>query len=340
MAVLTGNGAEVSQFQGRMHERAAFWVARLRADYCSENDLQEFALWLSASPEHQSAMDSMLNLWDDLAVLEYMPADLDIPQENDVSPRDLPQTGRRRWLKYGLATAACAVFATLLTPIFETGVQADIYQTELGERRAVQLADGSTLTLNTDSKITVNLAGELRHVVLNRGEVFFEVQRDTARAFVVDAGSAEVRVIGTAFNIHLQGEHSDITVTEGVVRVTEKGNPSNRAAVSELLYAKQGLRSDSNGLAMTEAVDITVNTAWRDGKIVVQGMPLSELVQEIGRYHDLKILIAEPALAQTLVSGVFPLDNSDAILRALEHSIGINAMELEDHSILLIKTTL
>lgn len=321
-----------------MHERAAFWVARLRSDSCTEDDLQEFALWLSASTEHQSAMDSMLELWDDLVVLEHLPTDLE--ERRTGSPQDVVPTERRQWLKFGLAAAACALFVAMLIPVFESGAQTDIYQTALGERQEVQLADGSTVTLNTDSKITVNLAGDLRHVVLNRGEVFFKVQRDTERAFVVEAGSAEVRVMGTAFNIHLQGDRSDITVTEGVVRVTETGNPANRAAVSELLYANQGISSDSNGLVVVEAVDIVSSTAWRDGKIVALGMPLSELVQEIGRYHDLNILIAEPELAQTLVSGVFPLDNADAILAALEHSIGIIAMELEDHSILLIKTSL
>jgi transmembrane sensor len=323
-----------------MHERAAFWVARLRSDSCTEGDLQEFALWLSASAEHQSAMDSMLELWDDLVVLEHMPADFEELRENSGTLADAAPTKRRQWLKFGLAAAACALFVSMLTPVFENGVQTDTYQTALGERQEVQLADGSTVTLNTDSKITVNLAGDLRHVVLNRGEVFFRVQRDTERAFVVEAGSAEVRVMGTAFNIHLKGDRSNITVTEGVVRVTETRNPANRAAVSELLYANQGIYSDSNGLAVAAAVDIASSTAWRDGKIVAQGMPLSELVQEIGRYHDLNILIAEPKLAQTLVSGVFPLENADAILAALEHSIGINAMELEDHSILLIKTSL
>ena len=76
MAILTKDATSTSRFQERMHERAAFWLARLRSDSCSDSDLQEFALWLSASPEHQSAMDGMLALWEDLAVLEHMPQSL------------------------------------------------------------------------------------------------------------------------------------------------------------------------------------------------------------------------------------------------------------------------
>jgi transmembrane sensor len=65
-------------------------------------------------------------------------------------------------------------------------------------------------------------------------------------------------------------------------------------------------------------------------------MPLVTLVDEIARYHDVKILIAEPDLGQRTVSGVFQLDNPDVILQALEYSFEIHSLKLEDGSILLI----
>ena len=311
-----------------MHEQAALWVARLRADSVAEADYQQFALWLAANPEHGAAMDSMLELWDDLGVTRYLPV------EPVAEP--LHNQGRRRWLGAGLAVAACAVFALILAPQLSVEPPVQNYQTAIGEQLQVDLGDGSQISLNTDSRVEVSLSGAKRHVTLLRGEVFFEVEKDTQRPFVVDAGVAEVRVMGTAFNIHRYGNQSDITVTRGVVRVTERGNPGNRAPASELLYANQSVSASSSGLARPALVDAATELAWREGKLVADGMPLITLVEEIARYHEVKILIAEPTLAQRTVSGVFQLDSPDTILRALEHSFDIHSMVLEDSSILLI----
>ncbi len=328
---LVNRNKGLEQFQERMYERAAFWVARLRADDCSDEDLQDFALWLSANPAHSQAMDTLLTLWEDLAVLEHMP----LPQPVPIAARARQRTG------LALAAAACALFAVLLLPVQQQANKGLYYQTAVGEQQLITLSDGSSVTLNTNTRISVSFEENLRQVELNRGEAYFEVEKDAQRPFVVDLGNAEVRVIGTAFNIHMQDNRSDIMVTEGVVRVTEKGNPGTRAANTEVLYANQRLSTNASGLARGVSVEIAAaETAWRDGKLVAQAMPLAELIKELSRYHERTIMIAEPELAQTKVSGVFNLNQPDTILAALEHSIGVHAMELEDHSVLLIKTSL
>jgi transmembrane sensor len=312
-----------------MYDQAASWIARLRSDTASEEDQQQFALWLAANPEHAHAMDCMLDLWDDLAVTRHLDqtAPETIALEN---PR------RRSWLGAGVAVAACALFALVLTPQLNIDDETLHYQTRKGEQLQIDLADGSQISLNTNSSLSVSLSENLRQVTLHRGEAFFQVKRNTHRPFVVDAGTAEVRVMGTAFNIHRREDQSDITVTEGVVRVTELGNSGNRAPGTELLYANQSVSASSAGLFRPSRTDSVATIAWRDGKIVADGMPLVTLVEEIARYHDIKILIAEPDLAQRTVSGVFQLDQPDVILQALEYSFGIHSIELEDASILLI----
>jgi transmembrane sensor len=310
-------------------DAAAGWIARLRSDTVSEQDQQGFALWLAASPEHSRAMDSMLDLWDDLAVSRHLR-----PGSADVIALQSPQ--RRRWLGAGLAAAACALFALVLTPYTNLDEETLRYQTRKGEQLQIDLADGSRISLNTSSSLTVRVSAKLRHVTLHRGEAFFQVKKDEKLPFVVDIGAAEVRVMGTAFNIHRRESRSDITVTEGVVRVTELGSPGNRQPATELLYPNQSVAASQTGLARPELTDSTATAAWREGKIVADGMPLAMLIEEIARYHDVKILITEPGLAQKTVSGVFQLDKPDVILQALEHSFGIHSMELEDASVLLI----
>ncbi len=320
--------------QSRLHERAACWVARLRSDSVSEGDVRDFALWLNASAAHRQALDSMLELWDDLAVLAFEP----VPEARE----PVAGAGSRpwRWLGAGLA-ASLALLAIMFAPALDEPGPATVHQTSKGASETVALADASRVTLNTDTRISVRIDSGRRHVLLHRGEAYFQVVRDARqRPFVVDAGTAEVRVMGTAFNIRLHGGQSDITVTEGVVRVTERNNPGNRAAASELLYASQRIRSDAGGLAAVEQIEAAAATAWRDGKIVAEGMTLAALMRELGRYHDRKFLIADPELAQTRVSGVFSVADPDAMLKALEHSLGVNAMPLEGRDVLLIKAGL
>jgi transmembrane sensor len=320
--------AAIDELGGRMHDQAAAWIARLRSDAVAEEDYQQFALWLAANPEHSDAMDNMLELWEDLAVTRHLPV---------VAPAEVvPGHSRRRWLGVGLAAAACALFVLVLAPPLNVDQEPLSYQTGIGEQLQVDLPDGTQISLNTNSRLEVKLGEAVRHITLTQGEVFFQVERDTKRPFVVDAGPAEVRVLGTAFNIHLHQDQSDITVSQGVVRVTERGNPGNRAPTTELLYANQSVSASSKGLARPARADAASEVAWREGKLVAEGMPLATLVEEIARYHEVKILIAEPELAQRTVSGVFQLDSPDTILRALEHSFEIHSMLLEDSSILLI----
>jgi transmembrane sensor len=271
----------------------------------------------------------MLDLWEDLAVTRHL-------HQHTAKVLPLENPRRRRWLGAGLAAAACALFALFLTPQFTTDDETLRYQTRKGEQLQIDLADGTQISLNTNSSLSVHLTEHLRHVTLHRGEAFFQVQKNVDLPFVVDVGTAEVRVMGTAFNIYRHQTQSDITVTEGVVRVTELGNPANRAPSTELLYPDQSVSSSDTGLARPGLTDSGATIAWREGKIVADGMPLALLVDEIARYHDVKILIAEPALAQRTVSGVFQLDRPDTILQALEYSFGIHSMELEDASILLL----
>ncbi len=315
--------------RGAMDDQACQWIARLSADTASAEDQQAFALWLAANPAHGEAMDTMLDLWEDLEVLKHRPAE---------QQPELPS--RRRWLATGVALAASLVFAMLLSPNLGLGPDSEHYRTQLGEQLAVNLSDGSAIRLNTNTAIDVHFSGNERNITLRRGEAFFEVAHDSARPFLVQAGHTEVRALGTAFNILLKGDRSEVTVTEGVVRITELDAPATRPAQVQVLHENQRLAGDRSGLQALPNANASSLLAWRDGKLVAQGMSLGELVEELSRYHPTEIFIAEPGLTETTVSGVFRLDDLDGILLALEHTVGVRGVALEDGSIQLISAPL
>jgi transmembrane sensor len=313
---------------GAMRDQACYWIARLRAETATDADRQEFALWLAANPAHRQAMDAMLTMWEDLEVLKYRAPEVPV------------RTSRRRWLGTSLTLAASVLVALLLSPRLGLGPDTQDYRTRLGEQLALTLADGSSVKLNTKSSLVVSYTQSERKLTLESGEAFFQVAHNPARPFLVTAGNTEVRALGTAFNVLLTGQRSEVTVTEGVVRVTELNAPATRPAHTELLYRNQRLAQDSAGRQAIAAVDADSLVAWRDGKLVAHDMPLGVLVEELSRYHPNKIFVAEPDLSQATVSGVFQLEDLDSILLALEHTVNVRSVTLDDGSVQLIRAPL
>lgn len=319
----------MTEYNDSVTHEAASWVARLRSDAAGEKDRQAFALWLAADPAHVEAMDSMLELWDDLEVVRQLPF-TDSP----------PAVSRRATLAGGLAIAASLALALLFNPTSSLGPDQQFYETRVGEQLMVDLADGSRVTLNTDTRLEVVLADERRQLTLVQGEAFFDVAEDRSRPFVVAAGDTEVTALGTAFNIYLDGATSRITVTEGVVQVAERNAPASRPADAEVLRVNQAISGDAGGLAAPHSIGNDAALAWREGKLVADGMSLVQLVEQLSRYHEQDIFIADAELGQKTVSGVFSLSDPDTIVLALEHSFDVRSLTLEDGSIQLIRSPL
>ena len=306
--------------------QALAWIARLNADDVADADRHAFALWLAEKATHRAAMDSMLELWDDLGSVRHLPFE----------PASAPAANQSSWWVLA-AVAASLVLALLLWPLLDSGEAPLELQTALGEQRSFELTDTSRLTLNTNSRVLVAYDRDRRYLELSRGEAFFEVASDPKRPFEVDSGSALVTAIGTAFNIRRSAEFASITVTEGVVRVTELGVSGNRIAASEVVRANQRLEASSSGLEPATRVESDREMAWQRGELVAVEMRLPELAAELERYHELRILIADPEVAAMTVSGVFQLDQPEAILEALVLSHGLQIVRLNETTVRLLK---
>ena len=155
-------------------DTAMVWLARLRSDHASHEDQQAFALWLGEHSSHPRAMDEALELWDDLAVVRHLGVTTEMPDRTDNRPR---------WLPAAMAVAACLVLAIFLWPQSDTEPFNGRYQTAMGERSEIILPDGSRALLNTSSAVDITYSDDQRHVVLQRGEVWFQVQADETRPF-------------------------------------------------------------------------------------------------------------------------------------------------------------
>jgi transmembrane sensor len=171
---------------------ATAWWIRLDSDKANARDRDAFARWLAIDPRHGLAFDAVCALWGELDAIRERIA--------------TPTTGaRRRRLLPGIRVAPALVFCCLAIGLFSPislWLRAD-YRSGFGEMLDIRLNDGSTVHLNGNSALAVDIDDHQRRLILLDGEAWFEVNPDSARPFQVQAGPATVTALGTAFNIRL-----------------------------------------------------------------------------------------------------------------------------------------
>ena len=250
---------------------------------------------------------------------------------------------RVSWLYAAAAAAAAFVVLPLLwmgahraSPLPEQVTLAH-FETRHGERMTQRLADGSVLSLNTDSAVTIRYSRAGRLVEMQRGQVIFEVVHDANRPFRVIAGAAEVVDVGTTFDVYLRAESTLVTVVEGRVvvglapRSSDGSHPGQlstgesgqvRTHATRDVVAGQQLRVAEGQLpASASPVDTELETAWQRGQLVFEQQSLGEVVAQFNRYAATPIEIESPALAQRRISGAVATNDTEsfvAFLRSLE----------------------
>jgi transmembrane sensor len=263
------------------------------------------------------------------------------------SPANPPSAGRARHLRLGRRRLVLAAAATLLLAV---GISAYValapngerYATPIGGLASVPLADGSKVTLNTDSQIRIALTDTERRVELGHGEAFFEVSKDAARPFVVRAGSKRVIAVGTKFSVRREGNDIEVVVTEGKVRVEDLAvRHSSRADGSADVFLLPGsiARADEAGVlvqrkTLTEAEE---QLSWRTGVLMFRDQNLGEAAAEFNRYNARKIVIRDPVVAALKIEGNFRATNVDAFVRLLESGFPVRAEMQVDEIVLAAK---
>lgn len=289
-------------------EQAADWHLRLSETPGARAD---FERWLAQSPEHRQAWQQIARVWGGIAQLPQSPAQTALPA-------DLPRPRRRRrWLSAALA-AGIAALAILSYPQAALHWQAD-YTTAAGETRTVTLADGSQVTLGPRSALRSEYRSERRDLQLLAGQAFFDVQRDVKRPFVVQAGSSEVRVLGTAFEVDLGERYLDVAVERGLVRVSSQADGTSS---EDDLHPGEGLRQDRlSGALQHLRVDSARVAAWRRGQLFVENASVGDILEQMRRYTPGWIVLADPALAERRLSGIYDMRDPDRALGALAQSL-------------------
>lgn len=307
-------------------DTAQQWFARLLAPDCSLAERAAFERWLAADEVHVSAYQEVQGVWERSARLRNRPAIASALQE---ALRPAPRRVRhRRWP--ALAAAAVIVLAVAIVGALWLIRPAPVlrYATSVGQQRTLNLEDGSTVVLDTNSELEVRYGKDARNLTLQRGRADFRVQHDTARPFIVHAGDGSVTATGTRFQVRMDDRDSAVvTLLRGQVRVAA----GNQKATNSLVTLAPGQRvaiESTGGLGplqqMSESELASAN-GWTEGKLVVKQWPLRRVLAEMNRYSKVKLRLGNPGLGDVLVSGVFKAGDQQSLALSLEYGWPIRA---------------
>ncbi|MGJ7517867.1 FecR family protein [Pseudomonas baetica] len=311
--------------QTTVRDEAARWFVRLQ-EPCVDVDVQrQFDSWLNEHPQHRNEFDVLQGLW---KAADRVPA----ARLRALCEEAPVRSKRRPILRYAVAASVLAValglglFSTLNQPSPYTAE----FSTELGERRQVALPDGSTVELDSRSRLQVRFEKHRRTIELTEGEAMFNVQHDTSRPFVVDAGTGKVTVTGTRFDVRRGSADTRVVVEQGTVKV------QGRSAADDdfvSLTAGLGTHVDAQGkVAAAYAVSPAEMTAWRSGKLVFNNASLADVAEQVSRYREKPLKVGSAAVGNLRLTSVFKSDNTDALLKALPNILPVAVRTLDDGS--------
>lgn len=318
-------------------EEAARWFARMRNAGASPRQRAEFSDWL-ASEENSRAYSQCEAVWEEVRDAASDEAILALRREAlALGPPKRAVPGQ--WVA-GLVALAASIALVFITvpallpgnttapaapqPAAVVGAQQQTYSTQVGERATVKLADGSTVELNTDSLLRVDFSERARRLALVRGQAYFRVAHDESRPFEVEAAGRTITALGTVFDVKIANDGLQVTLVEGRVAVAENERESSAVRPEpRILNPGQQLtvRPWQDIVVTQSSVDRV--TSWRRGRVIFEDERLGDVIAEINRYSNRRLVLGDPALADFRISGVFKTGSVSNFASALTASFPV-----------------
>lgn len=304
--------------------QAAMWYATLESNDVRQSDHEAWKAWHLSHPLHQKAWKQ----------IEAIRADFSNIPDNIASPVLTSASNSRRTVLKGLVVALAtgsAAWSTYQLAPWERWMAG--YQTAIGERREIILADGTSLSINTDTSLDVVFDDHQRLIKLYSGEILIKTAIDphkVSRPFSVETKQGKILALGTRFSVKTDDTQTTVSVFEKTVKVSFKGAQQNNV----MLHAEQKLHFTSSAIGVVERYN-PLSITWRSGSVTVIDVSLDALITELSRYRT-GLLRCDSRIADIKVSGTFPIDDTDRSLKALENGFPISIVRRTGYWITLI----
>jgi transmembrane sensor len=348
----------------RIQEEAATWLSRVDRGL-THPERSEIDAWFRADPRHVAAFLELAKTWDKLEDLSVLSGLVELP----------PAKSGRFSLGMRLGATAALLGGLLFSMVLwnsdsrgdhplevttyqpssvaRAGFQdpsnsSDLYATGAGEVRRITLADGTVVSMNTRSTLSVSYSDTHRSVTLQVGEATFDVAHEPERPFVVEAAGKTIGAVGTVFTVRAKSKTNvSIIVSEGRVAVSAASTLTaadltltpSAGRPTRLLEAGDRLQliGREAQLERLSSSDIEDALAWQHGMIVFQGDALVDALGEVSRYSDARFELADESIGTMKVAGVFQTRDLNGFIDSLRANLGVGATALPDGTLSLYR---
>lgn len=331
-----------------IEEQAIIWCTRLASGHLAPAEQAEFDKWLLADNAHGEIFDRAQITWRGLSAIADSPEI--IAQRADALDA-LRLANRRRWthkirVNWQRAAALAASVVMVVLSVFlwsnflmSPHAEPEVFATNPGEQQIITLTDGSRLTLDAETKVTVLYEDDQRVLTLQEGRAKFDVEKDPKRPFSVTAGGRTTVATGTSFSVELLRRDLQVVLFEGQVKVSKTGSPSSSPSFTLAPGEKLVTNISPSAVPRIEQADIPGAHAWESGQLVFIDEPLVSALEQVNRYSRTKIEIGDARASEVKVSGVFNAGDSRAFLDAITEAYALKMTSDSGRVIIETKNT-
>lgn len=290
-------------------EAAATWYVQLNDGAVSEAKTRAWQAWMQSSPQHAAAWTRVERLQQQWALM---------PRQAALSSLGAAKAQRREVLKIlGMlvAVGGCSWLAVDNVPYRSMLAQ---HRTGVGERRSLQLEDGSQLELNADTSLDIRFDSNQRLIQLYGGEILVQTAKDPAqRPFMVETAHGRIRALGTQFSVRQWPEHTRVGVLQAAVEVSA----AERVDQPLRLETGQQVLFDRDQIDAVQLLPAN-STAWVHGMLSVDDWRLGDFIEELSRYRP-GVLRCATAVQNLSISGAFRIDDTNTVLENLSKTLPV-----------------
>lgn len=328
-------------------QQAAYWYARLRAPDCGDAERHDFQVWLetddrhahawqlavatAASVQQQAQRDARLRALADAALHTSANVFANKPRVADrlvaaIKPNRLTGAADASfWRRAAVVVFSVGAAAYLAARISNQSTDVESmarntysYANHEAHEQRIQLEDGSVVHLDVGAELSVEMSDDARNLQLSSGRAYFEVAHDVARPFAVVAGDTRTVALGTRFQVAIlgnglgngEGGSVQVTLAQGSVAVSDAANTGRWRQVlrpGQQLHIHEGaLQHD------VLEVNADASTSWSKGRLIFDGAPLAQALEEFNRYASVKVSLGDASLANIPIGGNFVAGSSSS----------------------------
>ncbi|MGL3822343.1 FecR family protein [Sphingopyxis sp. R3-92] len=344
---------ELDQICSPIAEEAGEWCRIIAERALSPAEADAFERWMDADAEHRAAFERATFIWRALdgraappeLVAMRMDALSALSGQDDAPVLSWWQ--RPFVLRTAMGALAASIIVAFTFAFFQPAQQAQavVYATALGERRVVMLDDGSRLSMDAASEVSVAYSKDRRELELKSGRAKFDVAKDPLKPFTVAARDKLIVATGTSFSVEILNGEINVTLFEGHVAVLNRATrkpaviPANGKldAADQLLRPGQELSLPANGIGKLEAIDPAAARSWESGQLSFADEPLAQAVERMNRYSQTKFAIGDATAGRVEISGVFNSDNVEGFVTDVTNIFPLRTVRRGDEVVFVTK---